>query len=709
MAGAQRAGMQQLSFQINDVATMYAMGAKPMQIFASQSGQVMQALQMMNKGTTGFAAFMGGPWGMALTTGTLVLATLASQLWSTEKALQAVEVAADNTGQAQSLLGQMFDLTTGKIKDNTQALRDNIYMQMVAMEQKAIIARTEAENALSESGLGRTTATGRAGSRLFGFFTQERPIDTERRIAAQEAAGRKWQSLGRGVAQGGLSREDAGRLLEAQRGKLGDDDYFALQDFLNRSKEENTATQAVQAMRKALDEGKLDEEMLEPGKPEKPKVDRRAERLAREADATESLITNLGKLADAYLESDAAALKAEVTAKATEQGIKKQADVGAYVARQLRLEVAERTSAAAEAVGGLERENAARADLNDRVEKGLITSQDAARQLKDEAELRPYLAALAHAEGDAKTKLIGIIDRLRGARATDNREAIREQGLAMLAGQRDAIAIAEVERRHAGAGVLERGEAAQRAALNAREREVSTLRLKQELLQKGIGLESDHGRQILANHALILTVNEDIAERNAIIAAQADAWAEAQRIGEGFIDTVLDPANWDDWGDIGKRVLRELMNDMIRLGAINPIKNMLFGTDLPVLSGVLGALGIGGGGGSDITVTYGGSGERYGFASGTHHAPGGFADVGEFGPERVFLPAGSRVMTAADTRRLRGSDGGVSVSVPISIDATGADAAALARVEQQIALLRRDLPGQIVATVNDARQRGMVR
>ena len=65
VSGAQRAGMQQLGMQINDVATMYTLGARPMQIWASQSGQVFQAVQMMTGGTRRLASILGGPWGHA--------------------------------------------------------------------------------------------------------------------------------------------------------------------------------------------------------------------------------------------------------------------------------------------------------------------------------------------------------------------------------------------------------------------------------------------------------------------------------------------------------------------------------------------------------------------------------------------------------------------------------------------------------------------
>lgn len=43
-----------------------------------------------------------------------------------------------------------------------------------------------------------------------------------------------------------------------------------------------------------------------------------------------------------------------------------------------------------------------------------------------------------------------------------------------------------------------------------------------------------------------------------------------------------------------------------------------------------------------------------GYAAGTPSAPGGFATVGEYGPERVYLPQGARVMNARDTAATAG-------------------------------------------------------
>jgi hypothetical protein len=65
-SGQMRLGMQNLSFQINDIATMMALGARPQQIFASQAGQVVAAMQMMGHEGNKWVRFLGGPWGIAL-------------------------------------------------------------------------------------------------------------------------------------------------------------------------------------------------------------------------------------------------------------------------------------------------------------------------------------------------------------------------------------------------------------------------------------------------------------------------------------------------------------------------------------------------------------------------------------------------------------------------------------------------------------------
>lgn len=84
--GQMRAGMQQLSFQLGDIATQWASGTQPMIIFAQQSGQVIQAIGMMTNGAKGFLGFLAGPWGMILTAAVVALTPLISKLWEGEDA-----------------------------------------------------------------------------------------------------------------------------------------------------------------------------------------------------------------------------------------------------------------------------------------------------------------------------------------------------------------------------------------------------------------------------------------------------------------------------------------------------------------------------------------------------------------------------------------------------------------------------------------------
>lgn len=95
------------------------------------------------------------------------------------------------------------------------------------------------------------------------------------------------------------------------------------------------------------------------------------------------------------------------------------------------------------------------------------------------------------------------------------------------------------------------------------------------------------------------------------------------------------------------------------------------------------------------------------FAGGTSFAPGGMALVGERGPELVSLPRGAQVYPAPATRSMLASPS-PSVSMNVSIDARGADAAALTRVEREVGRLRADMPALVVDTLRKAGNRAMI-
>ncbi|OJU22705.1 MAG: hypothetical protein BGN95_03820 [Sphingomonas sp. 66-10] len=143
-AGQQRMAMQQLGFQINDVATQYSAGSPPMQIFAQQTGQVVQALGLMTNSTKGVLGFLGGPWGAVLTAATVIAVPFIAKLIDGSAAAEEMAKrladaanAADSFGAAQTLLGKVIDLQTGKMKTQNEVLKEAIRLQATAGVIKA--------------------------------------------------------------------------------------------------------------------------------------------------------------------------------------------------------------------------------------------------------------------------------------------------------------------------------------------------------------------------------------------------------------------------------------------------------------------------------------------------------------------------------------------------------------------------------------------
>lgn len=119
-AGAQKQGMQQLGYQLGDAATMFSSGATVAQIFGTQLGQTLQAVQLMTGGTSGLAAFLGGPWGIALSVAAIAMVPFIGKLFDSESAARnAAEGYRTAADEARGLAGAMNNLklteTYGKL------------------------------------------------------------------------------------------------------------------------------------------------------------------------------------------------------------------------------------------------------------------------------------------------------------------------------------------------------------------------------------------------------------------------------------------------------------------------------------------------------------------------------------------------------------------------------------------------------------------
>lgn len=121
--GRIRSGFTQLSFQIGDVTQGLAMGTRASTIFAQQSGQVIQALQLMGGEGNKFLRFLGGPWGIALSTATVVLGTLIPKLFEGRGAIGSlVEKMREQADQAAKNK-QADDIWKNTIEGLTEAMR----------------------------------------------------------------------------------------------------------------------------------------------------------------------------------------------------------------------------------------------------------------------------------------------------------------------------------------------------------------------------------------------------------------------------------------------------------------------------------------------------------------------------------------------------------------------------------------------------------
>lgn len=149
------------------------------------------------------------------------------------------------------------------------------------------------------------------------------------------------------------------------------------------------------AIKSAKDRMKAEADAIKANRtPHAPKVDHNA----LNAEAVESQITNLYKLADAYKVSGAAALIAEAREKAESQAIKARADVEAAVDRQIRLAIATRVADAAKSTAATRDQAAAQERANALVEAGILPAGRAAEYVKNQIADLPLLAAIQAAQ-----------------------------------------------------------------------------------------------------------------------------------------------------------------------------------------------------------------------------------------------------------------------------------------------------------------------
>ena len=129
---ASRTAFIGLGQQMQDVVVQAQFGTNAFTIFAQQVPQAAFALSLLEGSANKtqarigkFATFLSGPWGAAIFAATAVLGPYIARLLDTEDASKAAEEAGKSLAQRQLEIGNFFDETTGRIKENSRALIEN--------------------------------------------------------------------------------------------------------------------------------------------------------------------------------------------------------------------------------------------------------------------------------------------------------------------------------------------------------------------------------------------------------------------------------------------------------------------------------------------------------------------------------------------------------------------------------------------------------
>jgi hypothetical protein len=273
-------------------------------------------------------------------------------------------------------------------------------------------------------------------------------------------------------------------------------------------------------------------------------------------------------------------------------------------------------------------------------------------------------------------------------------------------------------------GLSNEAQTKRRTVLDLEQRALADLR--EEARKKG---EMD-----LANIQLSPTKIAAIEQEASAYARQSEALRQAQEQQQQL----------EHWNNVTKDATRGFIDDLIRgesaadafANALSRIGDALIDDVMNSIFKVNGAANGGGFLSSIFGGLFGGGGGAFPSAPGGLYADGGYTGAGgKYEPaglvhkgevvwsQRDIAKAGGvavvenwrkgyanggavgmSVPAMPNIPRISKSSSPVSVSIPISIDATGADAAGLARLERQVAKLKETLVPTILSTVGKAQQ-----
>jgi hypothetical protein len=244
--------------QLQDMVIQAQAGTSAFTILVQQGSQLAFGLSNLGGKAGTVARFFAGPFGTAAFIAVAALGSFYRTAKQTEDELGKLVQSADAFGNAQSDLGKVMDLVTGKFSDHNMVLRETIRLQAMQSIQGAQTAQEDARKALLRA----------TGTTAFNIGT---PGSTGGLTANSERGGAnitpELYNLANRFASGGLgSKEDPSGIVAARKelerliatGKVAGRTLIDLEKaFLDLAVPKNTI-QAQQAIIDALDGKGLD-------------------------------------------------------------------------------------------------------------------------------------------------------------------------------------------------------------------------------------------------------------------------------------------------------------------------------------------------------------------------------------------------------------------------------------------------------------------
>ena len=213
---------------------------------------------------------------------------------------------------------------------------------------------------------------------------------------------------------------------------------------------------------------------------------------------------------------------------------------------------------------------------------------------------------------------------------------------------------------------------------------IAQIRAEQGLRSRGIDLASEEGQKIVENAGRIERLTQELQKQDAAYRGLENAVGSAlDRFGDVLAQGKTD---WKSWADAGRSALQDISREIIKLAVLNPLKNFLFGGNLPTLSNAGGFFGqifaglfhegglVGTGGTMRMMPALA-------FAGAPRLHGGGYLKPDEM---PAILQRGERVLNRTEAADYERGRGGASSPIMLTFNVSTPDASSFRRAQSQI-------------------------